>query len=180
MSDYRIAGRYATSLFDLALEQNALEEIKEDATLITTLFKENRLLALTIASPVVSAQKKQSILTQVLGGNNHKVTLALITLMIRKKREDVIGSTFSRFLEMYREREGIIDAQVSTAYQASQATLDGIRNMLEAKTGKKVELTAILQPELVGGFVVRYGDKLIDASVRTQLKTLHKHLLHTN
>ena len=122
--------------------------------------------------------KKWNVISKLTKGKVNDVTTSFMQIILRKHREMILKEIFSQFIEMYREKQGIISASVFTAYPIGDDTKKTFENYLVNKTKKKVELNAKVKEDVLGGFVLQYDDKLVDASVSTQLKTLRKTLIH--
>jgi F-type H+-transporting ATPase subunit delta len=180
MSEARVAARYATSLFDLASEQNILDNVMEDALAFTSVCDQNHGFELMLKSPIIHADKKWHVMSRLFADKFQKTTMAFIHIVLKKRREIVLNMIFSQFAEMYRQHKGIVTATVTTAMPVSEQIKEEINAFLKNKTQKSVELNTSVNPDLLGGFVLRYEDKLIDASVSTQLKSLRHHLIHNN
>jgi F-type H+-transporting ATPase subunit delta len=180
MSEARVATRYARSIYDLAIEQNILDEVMDDAKSFLAHCKESRQFALMLRSPIVHKASKRHVIDRLFGSHFQKVTLAFIHIVLRKNRELVLNEIFTQFEEMYKENKGVVTATVYTVMPVSDPLKEEIITFLKKQTNKKVELHTSLSPELIGGFVLRYEDKLIDASVSSQLKSLRQTLIQNN
>jgi F-type H+-transporting ATPase subunit delta len=180
MSEARVAARYATSLFDLGSEQNILDNIMEDAQSFIAVCMENRSFDIMLKSPVIQSDKKMDVMERLFGKAFQKTTMAFIKIVLRKNRSFVLRLIFQQFSELYRDYKGIVTATVYTAMPVGDEVKEQINTFLKKQTNKTIELHTGIEPELIGGFVLRYNDKLLDASVSTQLKTLRHHLIHNN
>lgn len=176
MKGTKAAGRYALSLIDLASEQSKLEEVKDDMALIAATIAENRDLELMLQSPIIKSDQKQAVLTSVFEKSIQKLTLSFITMVTAKGRENLVLSMANAFLEIYKERNGIVTAHVTTAVPLSKEERDRVSKTL-ASLGKTVELIETVDADLIGGMKVRVGDRRIDASLRKKLNEL-KHDIH--
>ena len=180
MSETRVAARYARSIFDLALEQNILDKVEEDAKTFLAYCHASRKFELMLQSPIIHKQTKSAVLRKLFDDKFQKITIAFMKIVLRKNRELVLKLIFEQFIELYQDYKGIVTATVYTAMPVSDAIVQEINAFLTKQTKKKVELSASVSPALVGGFVLRYEDKLIDASVSTQLKNLRHQLTNSN
>ncbi len=180
MAEIRVASRYARSLFELAKERNEVEAVHADVRGMLEMMKGNRPFARMLESPVISTSVKNTVVDKVLSGQLSPMVMHFIKIVLRKRREAILPMIFEQFEEMYRRLNNIVLAEVKTAVELDARLLDEIRMMVEQKTGKKVYMNAVMEPALLGGFVVRYEDKVIDASVSTQLRHLRKQLTSAN
>jgi F-type H+-transporting ATPase subunit delta len=178
MSDIRIASRYAKALIDQALEENKLERLKEDADLFLSLIKENRDFAILLLSPIVSTDKKKIILDKLWENKLDTVTIQFIHLVLKKRREAMLRSIFTEFNRQYNRYKKITEATVFTAIPISEKLKKEIREMLERKTDSKIELEEKIDESIIGGYIIRYEDKLIDSSIATQIRQLQKILVN--
>ena len=171
----RVAGRYAKSLIDLAVERGNLQSVVGDMESLNQAMK-NRDLYLMLKSPIINADKKESIMKILFGESFDDVTMAFIKICITKNREDILPEIATDFLAEYKKMQGITTIKVTTAAPLSKEALEDLRNKLidSSTTAKNVEIETVVNPDLIGGYVVEFGDKLYDASVAHKLETLKK------
>ena len=171
----RVSGRYAKSLMDLAKEMGKLDVVVEDVKSIAAATK-NRDLYLMLQSPIINADKKNSIMTAIFGGKLSDLTMAFIKICIDKSREGLLPDISSEFLAEHKKMQGITTVKVTTATPLSTEAIEAIRKQLVASsdTLTKVDIEVKLDPSLIGGYVVEFGDKLYDASVAHKLEVLKK------
>ena len=175
MSSYRIASRYSKSLIDLALEQGKLERVLEDMTGFVNATK-NRDLMLLLKSPLVKPDKKEKVMDALFKDKIDPLTHSFIQIIIRKGRESQLPEIAEEFLNQYRVHKGISIVNITSAEPLSDETIESIRKkLIESKlTRGKIEFNTSIDKELIGGFVISFGDKLYDASVKHQLSELRK------
>jgi F-type H+-transporting ATPase subunit delta len=171
----RVAGRYAKSLMDLASEQGKLQTVVGDIEQLAKAVK-NRDLALMLKSPIIHADKKESIMAALFGDGFDEITMSFINICINKNREGLLPEIASEFLAEYKKMKGITEVKLTTATPLSQSAVEAIREKLLASdaTAKDVEIETAVDPKLIGGYVVEFGDKLYDASVASKLAALKK------
>jgi len=174
MQDSKAAIRYARSLFQLAIERKELEEVSKDMELIDKTIHDNRDLGLMLKSPVIKADKKEMIFKQIFSTKIGKTTEAFIDLVIRKGREMHIEQIARQFVVMNLENNGIEEAKIITAYKIDDAFRKKIIAVVEKNTGSKVVLEEQIDPDVIGGFILRYGDKQIDTSLKRDLELLRR------
>ena len=178
MSAIRIASRYAKSLLELASAENKLETIVGDINLFREAVS-NRELYMMIKSPIIKADKKQSIFTALFGDRVNPLTSSFFEIIIKKGREQYLPEISDEFLSQYRTLKNITTASVTTAVPLNQQQLDSIKSELKnlgLATGQ-VELHTDTDPELIGGFVLEIDDQLYDASVKNKLASIKKEIL---
>lgn len=166
----RAAGRYAKSLVKIAQEHNTLDAMFADMQLISNTIAENRELGVAIGSPVLRPDKKEAILLAVFGGQVNEVTKTFISLVCNHNRANILPGIAHSFMNQYRVAKGIQLAHVKSAIALDQATQDKIVSLLSPLG--TVEIDNIVDPNLIGGFVVRVEDKQIDASISKKLEDL--------
>lgn len=171
MRNTRVTLRYAKSLLGLAVEQNQLEVCKFDMESILTVCKENKELSLLLKSPVVKTDKKLMILNEVFS-NLSTLTKSFINIITNKKREMLLQEIAERFLLVYKEHKGIESALIITANPLGNDLREAVQAFVERHAGGKVELTEKVDEKLIGGTVIRIGDKQLDTSVLRQINDL--------
>ena len=171
----RLAGRYAKSLIDLALERNELAQVHRDMLFLQSVCKQSPEFVNLLRSPVVNAYKKESILTAITKGNISEMTLEFCPLLIRKGRESVLPEIISAFIEQYNKVKEIHIVKLTTAQPPSEALKQEIIKKIEAETPiRNIELQVEVNEELIGGFVLEFDGNLVDASVLRDLRDIQK------
>ncbi len=177
MADQRVAARYAKSLLDLGKEMGTLSAVKDDMDLLSKTMADSRELRLLLRNPIVKHDKKLAILNAIFQGKVSDMTLRFFTILTNKNRESAIEGIGPEFLAQYNAVQGIQSAEVTSATPLSAVSLLEIRKLVTQQTGHaEVHLTEKVDPELIGGFVLRVGDNQIDDSVRTSLRKLRTSL----
>lgn len=172
MSEYRIASRYAKSLLELAVEKGKLEAVHTDMQLLSNMFEQNRDFVLMLKSPVVLHDKKLAILNKVFEGLVDDLSLSIFRLLTKKHREGYLPLIAEEFHHMYNEFNGIAEATVTTTFSLDEKSRKTFEDVVKSITKKKVELTEVVDESLIGGFVLKIGDRQIDDSVSSRLKAL--------
>ena len=176
MAESRAASRYVKSLLDLAVEKNALEEVHRDMQMLTEIASANRQFALVLQNPVIKHDKKLDILEKTFKGKVHNLTLSFFDIITRKNREAILMDVAREFHNAYNAYKGIGKATVVTAMPLDAALRLEFEKLVKQYSGdkKKVELIEKVDPSLIGGFVLNVGDRQVDASVRSKIKTLRR------
>ncbi len=170
----RIAYRYAKSLLDLCIERNEVDRVTQDMNFLNEAISGSRELSLLLQSPVVKGDAKSKILSKIFGSQVHETTHKFMTLMIEKGRESFLGDVSFSFIELVRVYRNEVLAEVTTAWAMDDATRKEVLVAAQALTKSKIELTEKVNPDLIGGFIVRVGDQQIDTSIAQQLKQLKR------
>lgn len=176
MSGYRVASRYAKSVFDLAIELKQVDQVYEDMLLVEEVCKANRLLLVLLKNPVVRFDYKLNVLTRIFEKHVNKITLKFFNLICRKNRADILPDTSKVFVTYYHEYKGIVRANVSSAVALSAAIHKDFEGIIAKATGKKVELDAKVDESLIGGYVLKIGDDMLDNSMKNKLNALRREL----
>ncbi|KGE88839.1 MAG: ATP synthase F1 subunit delta [Phaeodactylibacter xiamenensis] len=175
MSVQRIASRYAKSLIELAQEQNKLEAVTKDMETFKELLG-NRDLYLLLKSPVVGTDKKKQIFKTLFEGKFDQLTSSFLDVLTTKVRESYMPEIVTEYLAQYKRLMHISTVTVTTATELDEKTLDAIKaKLLESKaTDEKVEIVSVVDPDLIGGFVLEFDDKIYDASLASKLDGLKR------
>ena len=173
MQNPRLASRYAKSLIDLAIEKDQLETIYKDVQFVDQLIKSNRDLGVMLRSPVIPSDKKNKVISMITDGKISDLMSSFIKLMVNKNREYFLSEVLQSFIEQYKQKKNIHTVKLTTATVLGE----DVKNKLVAqvkKTGnmKNVEVETVVDPDIIGGFILQTGDKLIDASVSYELKQI--------
>lgn len=176
MAESKVSSRYAKSLLDLAIEQNSLEEVNKDMDLFYATLKANPQLRSVLSSPVIDADDKQAILHKLFEGKVAGLTLAFFGIMIRKGREALLFDTAGQFTEQYNRFKGIVKATVTSAAELTPGQLKKIEEITREITPGEVHLENKIDPALIGGFILKVGDRQYDASIARKLGVLKQEL----
>ena len=175
MPNPRLATRYAKSLIDLAIEKGQLEKIFADMQWLQAVCKASREYVNVLRSPVIKADKKEKIVEAVTRGHVGEITTAFIRLMIRKSRESYLPEVVTAFIQQYKINKNIYTVKLTTPSAVSEEMKNAIVKQIQSTTEmQNIELEVGVNEDLIGGFVLQAGDKLIDASIAGDLKTIAK------
>jgi F-type H+-transporting ATPase subunit delta len=175
MPNPRLASRYAKSLVDLSIEKGQLEEVYADMQWLQSVSKTNRDFVNLLKSPVIPGDKKLKILAAVTENRMNKITMGFATLLVKKGRESNLTEIASAFISQYKEHKKIHTLKLTTATPLN----DELRNAIIAQvklTGgyENIEVEERVDKNIIGGFVLQVGDKLVDASIAYDLKAIAK------
>ena len=175
MPSPRIAARYAQSLIDLALEQGQLEAVYADMKWLQAVCQQNRDFVNMLRSPIIKVDAKQKIVSAITDSNIGTLTTAFNKLVIAKGRESLLPEIAVAFINAYKQHNGIHTLHLTTAVPISAETRQALVDQVKKSAGfERVELEERVDPELIGGFVLQVGDKLVDASIAYDLKNISK------
>jgi len=171
-----LAKRYAQALFDLALEQKIEDKIVKDMYLVKSVLEENRELSRILSNPVISDQKKIKILEAIFKKEINRLTLEFFKLLLKKNRETYLHAICVAYIDIHMDYNNILPLTFVTAFKTNKATKDAVIKKVIEATKKKVEVEEVIDDDIVGGFILNYGDYQYDASIKTQLNKLYKRL----
>ncbi len=175
MSVSRIASRYAKSLIDLAIEQDKLEQSKEDISAFQKA-TENRDLYLLLKSPIINTSKKKQVLKALFDEHFGELSMSFFNIILNKKREALLPEIAEEFIRQYKAFKQISTVHLTTAAPLGAEVVSKIKQKLvsSSATQSNVEIITRVDPHLIGGFVIEIDDSLYDASVVHQLERLKK------
>ena len=171
----KAGARYAKSLIDLSTEQNALEEIKNDMVLFEQIVDDNSELEAILKNPIVPLDKKLGILKDVFSNKVHKITNSFLQLVVNKGRSAILFDTAKQFVAQYNAIKGIVTAEVTSAIALTEASKAEVISLVKKEMGaKEVIVKEKVNENLIGGFILKVGDKQFDASIASGLNKLKK------
>jgi len=172
-----MAGRYATALFDLAGETNAIDAVKADLDRFDALVAESADLMRLVRSPVFSADEQSRALGAVLDrAGIDGLAAKFLTLVTSNRRLFAVRDMIRGFRELVALHKGEATAQVTVAEALKDNHLKALRAALKAVSGKDVDLDIKVDPAIIGGIVVKLGSRMVDTSLRTKLNAI-KHAM---
>jgi F-type H+-transporting ATPase subunit delta len=175
MPNPRLASRYAKSILDLAIEKGQLENVYNDMLFLQAACRGSREFVSFLRSPVIKSDKKSKILDAITGGKVSALTTAFIKLLLNKEREGHLPEIANAFVDQYKDYKGIRVVKLTTAVPVD----DSIKKIIlekvkEGQNGHSIELDTAVREELIGGFILEIGDRLLDTSVAHELKEIKK------
>ena len=172
-----MAGRYATALFDLALEVNAIEAVNADLDRFDALVAGSADLTRLVRSPVFSTEEQLQALSAVLDRAGIRGLAAnFLKLAASNRRLFAVRDMIKAFRALVAQHKGEATAAVTVAEPLKDQHVDALRAALKAVTGKDVDLDVKVDPTILGGLVVKLGSRMVDSSLRTKLSAI-KHAM---
>lgn len=178
MSEIQVASRYAKSLIDLAGEQNAVETVMKDIELFLETCRANPELQAILRNPIISLDKKANILDGLFSGKVNEMILSFFKIVIRKGRAEILFATAKEFISQYNILKNVVKATVTSASPLSKENISQIEEVVKDHTKGEVILTSVVDPKLIGGFILKVGDKQFDTSISSKLNKLRKEFTH--
>lgn len=173
MPNPRLATRYAKSLIDLAIERDQLEQVYADMQWLQAVCKSNRDVVNLLRSPIIKGDTKIKIVDAIVQGKLTEMTEGFIKLLIKKSRESNLPEIATAFITQYKEYKNIHTVKLTTAVPLSGEVKKAITQQVKESGGfHDIELEEKVNEDIIGGFVLQIGDKLIDASIAYDLKAI--------
>ena len=168
-----MAGRYAAALFELAKDQRQLGEIERDLAAFQRMFDESGDLRRLVRSPVISADDQMKALTALMDKSGITGLAAnFFKLLSRNRRLFAAADIMKNFRALLARERGEVSADVASAHPLSPEQMQLLSDTLQTTVGKRVQINTRVDPNLLGGLVVKMGSKMIDSSLRTKLNNL--------
>ncbi|EKU71006.1 F0F1 ATP synthase subunit delta [Selenomonas sp. F0473] len=177
MLNMELARKYARAIFELACEENKLKEFGEDIAQVQRLYTDCPELKSYLGNPNFRPEDKKSLLKEIFAGGIQPHVLNFLLLLVDKRRMHVFDAISAIFVQLSNEKLGIAVADVTAAEELDETQLAELRAKLEQVTGKQISLRRHRDPSLIGGVVVRIGDRRIDGSIKGRLEAMTAELM---
>ena len=175
MASNRAAIRYAKAILDLAGSKGVATEVNNDMAMISSTIGGNAELSAFIQNPVTTTDVKESALLEVFAGIND-VTKSLFRLLFDNKRFEILEGIAVEYNRLFEEMNGVEAAQVTTAVPMDAALEAKVLDKILTFSNKKVIIENIVDPSIIGGFIIRIGDRQYNASIANRLNVLKREL----
>src|SRR3954454_21404371 len=166
---------YARALFEAAVENGELDEIQQQLAVWADALGTNKNLQTFFFSPrFSSSEKKEAIRRIIEGGDEH--FLNFLELLAERHRLPVTFRIRRAFDELWREENKLLPVQVTSAVELDEALVKSIGDRIENRTNRRVELTSTVDPDIIGGLILRVGNRILDASIHGRLERLRRQI----
>lgn len=173
ISATEIVEPYAKALMSIAREHDLVDRIGEDVAALREALQSSQELQQFLDNPLIKAESKKSVLRQIAGDSVHNYTLNFLMLLVDRGRILFLDDICQNYQAQLRQLKNIVLAEVTSAGELSDGQKDAIRDKVKSFTGASdVELELEIDPDLIGGIVIRVGSQVLDASLRGQLRRL--------
>jgi len=173
-----IARVYSRSLFEVASEHGKLDLVKEQLDQFTDAVEQNRELAIFFFSPYLSTEeKKQGLERAVVDAD--RILLNFLEVLIENHRMPVLFRARRQFEALWDEAHRLLPVEVTSAVELDPHTVEELESRVRAQTGQNVELTSTVDPDILGGIVLRVGNSILDASIKNRLQQLRREVAKT-
>lgn len=173
MADHQAAKRYAQAAFAIATDANSVPQWRSELEDVASVLAESG-LAPALADTKTPLDRRLALVDRAL--DLSPLAMNFARLLVAKARSGDARAVAEAFARLADEHDGVAHANVTTAVELSPDQVDAIAARLSQSLGKQVRARAVVDPSIIGGVVVRVGDKLVDGSIRTRLKRLRKEL----
>ncbi len=170
-----LAQVYARALFEVALEQGKLDVLREQLAQFAEALEGDRQLAIFFFSPYFSTAEKEHGLERMLQGADESF-VNFLRLLIEKHRMPVLFRTRLEYQRLWDEQNKVLPVEITSAIALDPATTENLGRTIGERAGRKVTLAASVDPEIIGGLIVRVGNSILDASIRNRLEQLRRHV----
>jgi len=167
-----VAGRYSAALYDLAAESNQIDQIEEELKAVNAILQENTDLQKVLYHPQITSAAKKELLDQLFKGNISNLTLNFLKLLVDRRRETFFGDIAAEFIAQANASRNMVEARVTSVVDLQEQEKGAFDQLLAKLTGKKVQVSYATDPSLIGGVLVRIGDKVIDGTIKAKLAAL--------
>ncbi len=174
MNDYRVNINYAKALFSLADEENMQQQVHEDMVLVNSVFCENHQLYVLFNNPVIKQGKKLAIVNELFDQRVSAITLLFLRFVARKNRAVNMRGISEAYLDMYRKANGIVASRLTTAVEPDGEVCDIAARVVAKSSGRTVELTSVVNPDIIGGFCLEFDSNMFDARISSRLADLRR------
>ena len=169
--------RYATAWLDAAEVSRVLPQVREEIKGLNELLEASEEFGSFLLDRTLPPSVKQDILNRLFQGKVQEITINFLLLTTSKKREHLLPDILEACDALLDERDGIVNATVTSAVVLTAAQSDSLREKMESYTGKRIRMDASVDPELIGGFVASVGDTVFDSSLRVHMKRVRQALV---
>ena len=171
-----IAQVYARSLFQVAREQDKLDVVRDELGQVSETLETNHDMRLFFFSPYFSTEEKREGLRSTIQGAD-PVTMNLLDVLVENHRLPVVPRIRREYERLWRDANDLLPVTVTSAVELDDAVVARIGEEIGRQTGRKVELTRTVDPSIVGGFIVRVGNSILDSSIKNRLENLRKQIV---
>lgn len=173
-----LARVYARSMFEVAKERGKLDAIREQLSMFAQALRESSDLAIFFFSPYFSTVEKQESLKRVLDGADPDF-MRFLQLLIENHRMPVIHRIEQAYERLWEDEHKVLPVEVTSAVELDEGTIEGVGESIGERTGRQIALTRRVDPDILGGIVVRVGNSILDASIRNRLEQLRRQVAQT-
>lgn len=167
---------YSEALFELSNEQNCVDAVNEELTALAKIFNDAPELAKMLCAPTVDSAQKTKFIEQIFKGKTSDITYNFLCLLTDKKRASYLPAIADSFKERFYEMKNIVEVKVTTSVPLNVTLRNKLKSKLEAVYKKTVILEETINPDILGGIVINYGNTMLDGSVKAKLDAMQNQI----
>lgn len=175
MNDSKISVRYARALFESALERKILDKVYDDMLFLSETCRLPEMKEF-LESPIIPPSKKAAVFQAVAGSKTDKLTMSFIDMVVKSGRETFLPAMARVFIHETKKHNGVTETILTTAIKVDDKVKKQVSDLISGAFSTKVELQEVVDKSIIGGFVLKIEDNLIDASVKSKLRKIEKEL----
>jgi F-type H+-transporting ATPase subunit delta len=179
LKPHPLAKRYAKALYELAAERQSVKAVYDEVNSFGSLFEQNNQFRNFLCSPAIETQKKLNVIEQLLKKESSALFYNFMVLLIKKRRQTLYSQIVFEMGRIFDQRNNRMRAQLTTAIALSKEKLKEIQSMLSERFGSEILLETDVDSDLLGGWIVRVEGKIMDASLRSQVKALTRSMFQS-
>ena len=173
----KISVPYAEALLELAQNSNLISEVEQDLSFISTFLSSSKDLKLFLANPLINALDKKNLLNELFKGKINNFILNFLLVLINRRRITLLNEIINKYMELSYKLDALTIAELSTAVAFTENQQNNLVQKIKTMTNSKnVKLVVKINPNLIGGFIVKIGSKVIDTSLSGKLKQMSFYL----
>ncbi len=173
----QLASKYAQAIYELAAEKNMLDKVGEQLLLVESTISSHSDLATLLYHPQILPAAKKETITKIFSQDLDDFVHKFLLLLVDKRRETILPDIIQEYVMLANETRNIAEAEVTTAMPLAEDEYTALRNKLSQVTGKNMVLKTRVDERILGGVIVKIGDKLIDGSIVRQIQRMQTALL---
>ncbi len=171
-----VSTTYAQALYEVALELDRLDQIRDEFGFINETFKTHPEFYEVFRTPKINKEERKDIINNVFGDKVSKEVMNFMKILIDKRRGAAVDGIYNEYVSMVDEKKGVVKAVVESAVELTSEEQAALTEKLAKVTEREVKLTCVVKPAVIGGLIVRIGDKVIDGSVKSRLDIMKDNL----
>jgi F-type H+-transporting ATPase subunit delta len=179
MNTSLITVRYARALFQLSEEYKIQDSVRKDMEELSACIANSPEFKFMLESPMIKGSEKSRLVNIIFNDKIQELTLKFIHLLIGNKREHLLSDICRNFISQYKQKLGIKEASLTTAYVLDEKYKKQIYDYITSKFNIKIELDEKVDPAIIGGFILRIEDEQVNASIRSQLNKIKRELINS-
>lgn len=176
----KLVNRYLKALFEASTQDNNIQEVYNESLAILKIISENKDFQLLLNSPIIRKEKKLIILKELFQNKVSQLTLNLLILLVKNRRESYTAEILKSFIEKIDESNNIIKPEFTTAFELTDAEKNSLVKNLNDMTNKNSKPVFKTDKELIGGFTIKMKDSIYDASIKRQYELMRTMIKNKN